>query len=103
MLSSKRKPLSPAALRQFLEKALDKGWVKERYHSDVDRAYRNISDDDVAHGLELSSWVIEKTEPAREAGLFKYTIRTADIEGDELRLVVLPLIATGRVEIITKY
>jgi hypothetical protein len=103
MLSSKRKPLSSAGLRQFLRKALDKGWVRELPHSDVDRAYRNISDDDIQHGLELSGWVIEKTEPAREAGLFKYTIRTADIEGDELHLVILPFTSSGTVEIITKY
>jgi len=47
MLSSKKKPLSPAGLRLLLEKALDKGWVRELPHSDVDRAYRNISDDDI--------------------------------------------------------
>ena len=103
MLSSRNKPLSPAGLRQVLEKALDKGWVKECFHPKAHRAFRNISDEDIEHGLELSTWVIEKIEPARDAGLFRYTICTADIEGDELHLVVLPFTATGRVEIITKY
>ena len=103
MLTSNKKPLSAIGLRQFLKKALDKGWVRELHHSDVDRAYRNISDDDIQYGLELSTWVIEQTVPAREAGLFKYTIRTADIEGDELHLVILPFTSTGTIEIITKY
>ena len=78
MLTSKHKQLSPAGLRQLLDKALDKCWVKEQPHSEMDRSYRNISDDDIEHGLKLKGWIIEKTEPAKEAGLFKYTIRTAE-------------------------
>ncbi len=103
MLSSGRKPLSAIALRQFVNKALDKGWWREDFHSEFDRAYRNISADDVEYGLERSSWILEKTEPAKEEGLFKYTIRTADIEGDELHLVLLPRTKTGTLRVITKY
>lgn len=101
--TKKAKPLLAIALRQFLKKALDRGWYEEAYHPKVERAFRNISDEDLVHGLELSTWVIEKTEPAREKGLFKYTIRTADIEGVELHIVVLPFLETQRFKIITKY
>lgn len=105
MLSHKKKakPLSAIALRQFLRKALDRGWYRERFHPKVERAFRNISDEDLVHGLELNTWIIEKTEPAKEEGLFRYTIRTADIEGVELHIVVLPFPGTQRFDIITKY
>jgi hypothetical protein len=103
MLSPVRKPWSETALRQFIARAIDKGWVREDPHSEFDRAYRNISADDIRFGLERSGWVLEKTEPAREKGRFKYTIRTTDIEGDELHLVLLPNNETATLAVITKY
>lgn len=95
---------SDAWLRQFIAKALDKNWIREGFHSEVDNAYRNISDEDLRYGLERSDWCVEgDPEPAEEKGRFKYIIRTVDIEGDELHIVVLPNTDTGTLKIITKY
>ncbi len=94
--------MSSASLVQFIAKALDKGWVRECPHSEFDRAYRNISDEDIQFGLERKGWTIEKVEPSGKKR-FKYTILTADIEGDELHLVILPDTGTGTIQIITKY
>ena len=86
---SLNKPMSEAALRQFINKALEKGWVRESFHSEVERAYRNISDEDIQHGLGRKDWVIGgKPEQVKKG--FKYLIRTVDIEKEELHLLVLP-------------
>lgn len=98
------KPLSLAALRLFIDKALDRGWMREGFHSEVENAYRNISDEDVRYGLERKDWYVEgDPKPAKQKGLFKYVIRTVDVEGDELHLVVLHYTETGTLKIITKY
>ncbi len=55
-----KKPLSEAGLRQAVTKALDKGFIREAWHSEVERADRNISDDDIRFGLERKSWTLER-------------------------------------------
>ncbi len=108
MLSSNPKhtpnALSEAALRQFIRKALEKGWVREAFHSEFERAYRNISDDDVRHALSSKDWTLER-QPAwsEEHKNFVYVVRSADVEGEELHLVVTPNVDTGTLKIITKY
>jgi len=100
MLSSIR-PMSEAALRQFIGKALDKGWVRESFHSEVERAYRNISDEDIQYGLSRKDWIIED-EPEQINKGFKYLIRTVDIEQEELHLLVLPTDVETLI-VVTKY
>jgi hypothetical protein len=100
MLSS-TKPMSEAGLRQFIVRALDKGWVRETWHSEQDRAYRNISDEDIRYGLSRRDWVIESNEKAEKVG-FKYLIKTVDIEREELHLLVQPT-DEETLKIITKY
>jgi hypothetical protein len=98
------KPMSEAALRQFVAKALDKDWIREGFHSEVENAYRNISDEDIRYGLERRDWCVEgDPEPGENSGEFKYVIRTVDIELAELHVVVLPHTQTGTLKIITKY
>jgi hypothetical protein len=96
------KPMSEAGLRLFIAKALDKGWIREDWHSEVERAYRNISNEDIQYGLSRKDWVIKgKPEPAKNGG-FKYLIRTVDIDQEELHLLVLPTDAET-LRILTKY
>jgi hypothetical protein len=78
MLSSgKQKPMSVAGLRQFIARALDKGFLRESFHSEVERAYRNISHEDIRYGLSRKDWTLaEQPEPSKTGG-FKYLIRTA--------------------------
>jgi hypothetical protein len=106
MLSSQSRPspLSSAALREFIRKVLDTGLYRETFHSEVEVSYRNISDDDIRHGLEQEGWELEgEPEFDPKYGNFKYVIRTVDVEGDELHLVVAPDTKKGTLKIITKY
>ncbi len=88
-------------MRQFISNALSRGWVRESFHSEVERAYRNISDEDIQYGLSRNGWIIEG-EPEQATRGFKYLIQTVDIEQEELHLLVLP---TGdeTLIILTKY
>lgn len=81
--------MTEAGLRQFIAKALDRGWVRETFHSEVERADRNISDEDIQYGLGRKDWIIEGIPEQTQKG-FKYLIRTFDIEQEELHLVVSP-------------
>jgi hypothetical protein len=96
--------MSELALRQFVAKALDKDWIREGFHSKVENAYRNISDEDIRYGLERNDWYVEgDPEPGEGKGEFKYVIRTVDIELEELHVVAIPNTQTGTLKIITKY
>src|SRR5690242_5052740 len=98
------RPLSEAGLRQLIDKALDKEWVREAFHSETERAYRGISDEDVLYGLERSDWVLA-AEPDYDPDHknWEYLIRTHDLEGDELHLKVVPNPSEGTVRVITKF
>jgi hypothetical protein len=98
----KGKPLSEIALRQAIAKALEKGWVRESCHCN-DRAYRNISDQDVAYGLEWSGWVFERPPDYDERHeSWEYLIRTCDLDDNELHLKISPN-GTEGITVITKY
>jgi hypothetical protein len=99
-----QKALSVAALRHVIVKALEKGWVREAFHSEHERAHRNISDEDVMYGLEHSGWVFASPpdyDSKHES--WEYLIKTCDLEGDELHLKLVPHATDGTIKIITKY
>ena len=95
--------MSEAGLRQFITRALDRGFIKESFHSEFDRAYRNISDEDIRYGLAHKGWRLESDPEESKTGGFKYLIRTIDVDQDELHLVVKPDTKTGTLKIVTKY
>lgn len=99
------KPLSEIALRQFIRKAVAKDWIKEGWHSEVERASRNVSHDDILCGLERSDW---KLTSSRECPMHKdsphtYEILTKDADDVGLELVVAPNLRTGTLKVVTKY
>jgi hypothetical protein len=96
------KPLSEEGLLQFIAKALDKGWVRESFHSDVERATRNISHDDLLHGLE-APWLLGEVRYSESHDNFTYAIKTVDIEGDELCIVVCPVQSNQTLKVVTKW
>jgi hypothetical protein len=106
MLSLKRveepKPLSIHALKQFIAKALDKGWIRESFHSGVERAYRNISDDDLRYGLE-SDWTLEEARYSEEHDGFTYELKTVDFDDVELHIVICPMLGNQTLKVITKW
>ena len=106
MLSSSRgiRPLKESALRDFIKRALDRGWVRETFHSDVERAERNISHDDIRFGLEADWTLLEIREPSeRYHKGFSYKLKTIDLEDCELILVVCPDLQSHTLRVATKF
>jgi hypothetical protein len=92
------------ALRQVIAKAVEKGWVREMFHAEHDRAYRNISMEDVLYGLERPDWTLAAPPDYDEHHRnWEYKIKTIDVEGDELGLKIAPNPADGTVVVITKF
>ena len=80
-------PFDEDGLRKFVREALEGGYYRESYHSEVERASRNISIHDIAAGLERDDWRLGGApEYDEKHGEWKYTIRTVDLEGEELHV-----------------
>ena|ERR1700756_1196593 len=90
-------------LREFVRAARKRGYYGETFHSEVERAYRNISPDDIAHGLDWPDWVLESSEFNEEHEEWKYLIKTIDIEGEELHLLIAVDEKSKRFEVISKW
>lgn len=92
--------LKEHALRQLILVAIEKGYYTEYLH----HPERNISVDDVIQGLERSDWTLaghpEWDESFRR---YKYQISTADIEGDELTIILAAYPHEKRIAIITAW
>jgi hypothetical protein len=99
------KPLSEVALKQFVKKAVAKDWVKEGWHSEVERANRNVSHDDILCGLGRPDWTLTNTRecPKYNDSPHTYEILTKDADEVELELVVAPNLKTGTIKVVTKY
>ena len=79
--------------------AMDRGYYREFLH----HPERNISVDDVLHGVERSDWALAGAEWHERSRNYRYKIRTCDVEGDELTLIVEVFPADKRVEFITAW
>ena len=95
--------MSLGGLRQFIAKALEKGYVREGWHSEIERAERDISDDDISYGLGRKDWKLKGAPEISKTGGFKYLIQTVDVDQEELHLLVKPDTETGNLKILTKY
>jgi hypothetical protein len=102
--SSQPKQLSESALRQIIKRAVEKEWLREAFHSEHERAFRNVSDEDVMYGLERTDWVLAASpDYDQNHKSWEYLIRTCDLDGIELHLKVVPNPDDGTVKVITKY
>src|SRR5258708_1653353 len=91
-------PLSENALRQFIRVAFEKGYYTESLH----HPERNISVDDVLHGVERSDWTIAGSPEWFESSRnYHYKILTVDIEGDELTIIIGAFPEEKRIEFVT--
>ena len=92
------------ALRQVIAKAVEKGWVREAFHAEHERAYRNISMEDILYGLEHSDWTLAAAPDYDSAHKnWEYKIKTVDIDDVELFLKIAPDPSAGTVLVITKF
>jgi hypothetical protein len=97
---SEKHPLHEHALRQLIRVALDKSYYREYLH----HPDRDISHDDVIHGLERSDWTLEGNPEWNNGNrTYRYKICTVDIEGDELKLIISAYPDEKRIEIITAW
>ena len=106
MLSYQRnaKPLSEGALRQLIARAVQKEWIREAFHSEHERAYRNVSLEDVLYGLERSDWCLAAPPNFdTDHKNWEYEIKTVDLEGVELHLKIASGPVDGTVIVITKF
>jgi hypothetical protein len=103
--ATQAKTLSESALRQFVKKAVRKDWIREGFHSEVERASRHISHDDIICGLERSDWTITSYRecPKFKESPFTYEILTKDVDDVELELVIAPNLKTETLKVVTKY
>jgi len=91
-------------LRVFVRLACERGYYKESFHSEHERAYRNISPDDIAYGLERDDWILcEEPNYDEKFENWEYLIRTFDIEGVELHLKIAVDLRYQRFEVISKW
>jgi len=96
--------LNQQQLRDFVRRACDRGFYKEEFHSEYERAYRNISPDDIEYGLEREDWVL-CADPDWDEDFenWEYLIQTWDMEGEELHLKIAVNSEYQRFEVITKW
>jgi len=91
-------------MRSLIRTAIAKGYYKESFHGEHDHPERNLSIDDVLHGLQQSNWELacppDYDEDHRN---WEYLIRTVDIDGDELHIKLAAYPAHKRFEIITRW
>ena len=97
-------PLSEQALRQFIAKALEKGYFGESTHASDDHPERNISVDDVLWGLEQRDWTIAK-DPDYDGQHknWEYLIRTVDLEGKLLRIKIAVDLKSNRIKVVSRW
>jgi hypothetical protein len=96
--------LSEHALRQLIRLAMDKGYYRECWHAEHDHVERNISADDVIHGLEREDWILANSPNYDDAHRsWEYLIKTVDIEGDELSIKIAAYPSENRFEVISRW
>jgi hypothetical protein len=95
--------LDPDELRLQVERIVMYGTIRETSHSAIDRAYRNVSQDDILAMLE-GNWVLKGAPDwDTEHRNWEYKLEGLDIEGDPLVLKIAVNVEMQRIDIITKY
>ncbi len=90
-------------LRAKVERIVMYGTIREAKHSAQDRAYRNISQDDILAMLE-GKWVLSaKPDWNEEHRDWRYLLSGQDIEGDPLSLKITVNGELLQILVITKF
>ena len=98
-----RRPPDDDKLRAFLKEAIEDGDYTESFHSEHEHPERNISIDDLLHGL-LQNWEhFQKACYDDRRDEWKYYLKTRDIEGDVLHVVIAVSLRKRRFKVITKW
>ena len=97
------RPLGEEELRAFVRRALRHGWYQESFHARHAHPERNVTADDVIHGLNAEWAVAAEPEFSETFHEWKYIIRIVDIEGDELHIVIAVSLASQRLTVVSKW
>ena len=96
-------PLSDDKLREFLKGAIEDGDYTESFHSEHDHPDRDVSVDDVLHGLQQKWEHFQEPDFNQEHGNWKYYIKTTDIEGEVLHIIIAVCLKNRRFKVITRW
>jgi hypothetical protein len=101
------KPLRVNELRPLLLQAIDSGLYcgyEETIHARFDHVERKIDLNDVLFGLKRAGWTLKgQPEFSTDFWQWKYTIKTQDIEGDPIVIVVAVDTKGRSFEVITRW
>ncbi|HWR16978.1 MAG TPA: hypothetical protein VN577_19270 [Terriglobales bacterium] len=97
------KPLSAKEVREIVRDALEKGVYRETSHAKFDHAERMIGIQDVLYGLETDWRSCTPDEFNPVEWQWKYRIRTRDIDGENLTIIVAVDPRSRRFEVITRF
>ncbi len=103
--SSAERPaaLKEDELRVRVQRIVCYGTVRESWHSQNDRSYRNISIDDIQHMLRSEWKLAGKPEWSVEHRNWKYKLEGEDLDDDELTVVIAVRDEQVEIFVITKY
>jgi hypothetical protein len=90
-------------LRDVLQRIVYYGEIKEAFHSTHERAYRNISQDDILAMLEGAWTLAAKPDWDETHRNWEYKLAGHDLDGDELVLKIAVNEELLRVTVITKF
>jgi hypothetical protein len=90
-------------LREVVQRIVYYGEIKEAFHSAKDRAYRNISQDDITAMLEGEWKLAAKPDWDESHKNWEYKLAGHDLEGDELVLKIAVNEELQRITVITKF
>lgn len=97
-------PLDAQAVRTVVLEALsNEGSYKESIHARFEHLERHISIQDVIFGLKQPWLACAPDEFNEDEWQWKYKIRTVDIEGDSLTVIVALDPRNQRFEIVTRF
>lgn len=97
------RPLSESELRAFIKRALRSGYYWESFHARHGHPERGITADDLIHGLRAEWTFAAPPEFSEEFREWKYAIKTVDVEGDELHVVIAVSLANQRFTVVSKW
>jgi len=84
--------------------AIENGFYKECFHAEYEHPERNLSIEDVICGLEREDWTLERPpEFDEDHKNWKYFIKTVDIEGEPLIILIKAIPDYKRFEVITRW
>ena len=90
-------------LRGIVQRIVYYGEIKEAFHSAHERAYRNISQDDILAMLEGAWKLAAKPDWDESHRNWEYKLTGIDLEGDELVLKIAVNEELKRITVITKF